>query len=81
MAEHYRAKPEIRALFLVGSVTTGTARENSDIDGVAIVSQAELDRQKQNEGTLEVVHGKCTYDFPKDHNTVMNKFADMWEWK
>jgi hypothetical protein len=22
-----------------------------------------------------------SYDFPKDHNTVMNNFADKWEWQ
>jgi predicted nucleotidyltransferase len=62
MAAHFSENPEIIALFLVGSVATGTAREDSDIDGVAVVSREEIARKKKNEGTLEVVFGKCTYD-------------------
>ncbi|MDR0272298.1 MAG: nucleotidyltransferase domain-containing protein [Clostridiales bacterium] len=61
MIEHYRENPEIVALFLVGSVATETAREDSDIDGVAIVAKEIVDRKRQNEGTEECVHGKCTY--------------------
>ncbi|MCL1878135.1 MAG: nucleotidyltransferase domain-containing protein, partial [Defluviitaleaceae bacterium] len=58
---HFRADARIKALFLIGSLATGTEREDSDVDGVAIISQEELERRKKNEGTLEVVHGKCTY--------------------
>ena len=61
MTEHFRADKRVQALFLIGSLVTDTAREDSDIDGVAIISQEEYERRKQNEGTLEVVHGKCTY--------------------
>jgi predicted nucleotidyltransferase len=39
MIKHYRENAEIKALFLIGSVTCGTAREDSDIDAVAVVSQ------------------------------------------
>jgi len=62
MTAHYRENPHVKALFLVGSVVTGTARPDSDIDGVAIITQEEYDRKKENEGTLEVVRGKCTYE-------------------
>ena len=63
MVEFYRKNPKIEALFLVGSVATGTEREDSDIDGVAIVSKEEIQRKKDSgEGTLEVVRGYCTYD-------------------
>lgn len=62
MTAHYRQNPEIIALFLVGSVATKTEREDSDIDGVAIVSEKEYERRKENGITLEVHHGKCTYE-------------------
>lgn len=62
MIVHYRENPEVRALFLIGSVVTGTERTDSDIDAVAVVSHQEFERKRQNEGTLEVVHGKCTYE-------------------
>ncbi|MCL2199714.1 MAG: nucleotidyltransferase domain-containing protein [Defluviitaleaceae bacterium] len=62
MAEHFREDPEVRALFLVGSVATGTEREDSDIDGVAILTPEEFERKKAAGGTLEVIHGKCTYE-------------------
>jgi predicted nucleotidyltransferase len=38
MTAHYGTHPEIIALFLVGSIATGTERPDSDIDGVAVVS-------------------------------------------
>jgi predicted nucleotidyltransferase len=39
MISHYREDSEITALFLTGSVATGTERLDSDLDGVAVVSQ------------------------------------------
>jgi len=39
MKTHYSQNKEIVALFLIGSVATGTERPNSDLDGVAVVSQ------------------------------------------
>jgi len=63
MLEHYQENPEIKALFLIGSVATGDARPDSDIDGVAIVSQEYLNYRKRNNlGGMEVYRGKCTYD-------------------
>jgi len=62
MIKHYRENAEIKALFLVGSVATGTARFDSDIDGVAIVSQGYHENRKNNEGLEEVYYGKCTYE-------------------
>jgi hypothetical protein len=62
MTEFFREKPEVKALFLIGSIVTGTAREDSDVDAVAIITPEEYERKKQSGGTLEVIHGKCTYD-------------------
>jgi hypothetical protein len=30
---------------------------------------------------IEAYENWTTYDFPKDHHTVMNKFADQWGWQ
>ncbi|MCL1863414.1 MAG: nucleotidyltransferase domain-containing protein [Defluviitaleaceae bacterium] len=62
MTEYFCEKPEVRALFLVGSVATGTEREDSDIDGVAILTDEEYARKKATGGTLEVIRDKCTYE-------------------
>ena len=62
MIKHYRENDEIRALFLIGSVATGTERPDSDIDGVAIVPHEVSERKKNGEGLEEVYFGKCTYE-------------------
>lgn len=62
MTAHYREIPHIQALFLVGSIATGEEREDSDIDGVAIIPNEEYKRMQETTGTLEVIHGKCTYE-------------------
>ncbi len=62
MIQHYRENAEIKALFLIGSVATGTERPDSDLDGVAIVSKDYHDQKKNKEGLEEVYHGKCTYE-------------------
>ncbi len=61
MIEHYREDTEIKALFLIGSVATGTERPDSDIDAVAVVSD-EYHEQKKLTGLEEVYFGKCTYE-------------------
>ena len=62
MITHYRENSEIKALFLVGSVATETARPDSDLDGVAIVSKAYCDELRNTKGLEEVYRGKCTYE-------------------
>jgi hypothetical protein len=61
MIAHYGQNPEIIALFLVGSIATGTERPDSDIDGVAIVSQEYFEEKKKNCDEHESCFGKCTY--------------------
>ena len=62
MIRHYRENAEIKALFLIGSLVTGTERPDSDIDAVAIIPQDSYE-QKKDEGRLEeVFRGKCTYE-------------------
>lgn len=62
MIQHYRENAEIKALFLIGSVATGTERPDSDLDAVAIVSNNYHEQKKNNEGLEEVYFGKCTYE-------------------
>lgn len=62
MIRHYRDNTEVKALFLIGSVATGTERPSTDIDGVAVVSQAYCDIRKSGEGLEEIYFGKCTYE-------------------
>ena len=58
MIGHYRGNDAIEALFLIGSVATGTERADSDLDALGIVSEEYL----AEKGPLEVCHGKCTYE-------------------
>jgi len=62
MTAHYKQNPEIIALFLVGSVATDTAHTDSDLDGVAIVSQEYYEEKKKNCNECESVFGKTTYE-------------------
>jgi predicted nucleotidyltransferase len=62
MKKHYRENPEIKALFLIGSVATETANPGSDIDAVAIISHEYHEKKKNGEGLEEVYYGKCTYE-------------------
>ncbi|MCL1949834.1 MAG: nucleotidyltransferase domain-containing protein [Turicibacter sp.] len=61
MIGHYRENPEVKALFLVGSVATGTERANSDLDCVAVVSNEHYEALKKTGGDHESVFGKSTY--------------------
>lgn len=62
MIAHYRADPEIRALFLIGSVAAGAERPDSDLDAVAVVPQSRCEQLRNGAGLEEVCHGKCTYE-------------------
>jgi predicted nucleotidyltransferase len=66
MIVHYSENPEIIALFLVGSIATGTERPNSDIDGVAIVTPEYFEKKKETslhmDHAMESCFGKCTYE-------------------
>jgi hypothetical protein len=59
---HYSQNSEIIALFLIGSIATGTERPDSDIDGVAVVSQEYFEKKKKTCDENELVFGKCTYE-------------------
>ena len=61
MIKHYKEDPKITALFLIGSVATGTERPDSDLDGVAVIPQEYYEQKKNGIGTMESCFGKCTY--------------------
>jgi hypothetical protein len=62
MIAHYGKNPEIIALFLVGSVATGTERPDSDLDCVAVVSTEYFEEKKKSGDEHESCFGKCTYE-------------------
>jgi hypothetical protein len=62
MITHYGKNPEITALFLIGSVATGTERPDSDLDCVAVVSPEYFDEKKKSGDEHESCFGKCTYE-------------------
>ena len=62
MIAHYRETPEIEALFLIGSVATGTERPDSDLDGVAVVPEEYYEQKKKIGKTMDSYWGKCTYE-------------------
>jgi len=62
MISYFKKNVDVIALFLIGSVATGTERADSDVDGVAIVSP-EFYSQKEKVGmTCESIRNKCTYE-------------------
>lgn len=61
MKEHFRKYGAI-ALILVGSVAKGTERENSDLDGVVILTEEEYAKKEKNHTTTETMDGLCTYE-------------------
>ena len=61
MAEHYRRQPGVIALIFGGSVAKGIERPDSDLDGMAVVSQEEFDRRVATSTSTEMITGQCTY--------------------
>lgn len=61
MINHFMENPEVIALFLIGSVATGTERPDSDLDGVVVVSPDHYMEKKKIGKTCESIWGKCTY--------------------
>lgn len=61
MEKHFREHNAI-ALFLVGSVAKGTEREDSDLDGIVILSEEEYAEKEKHAATTETINGLCTYE-------------------
>ena len=62
MIEHFQEIPDVIALFLNGSVAVGTEHETSDLDGIAVVTQAFYDEKEKAGKTCESIWGKCAYE-------------------
>ena len=61
MKEYFR-QPGAIALILVGSVAKGKEREDSDLDGVVILSEEEYAEKEKSNVTTETIDGLCTYE-------------------
>lgn len=61
MEKHFREHNAI-ALLLVGSVAKGTEREDSDLDGIVILSEEEYAEKAKHDTTTETIDGLCTYE-------------------
>src|SRR5262245_56132620 len=60
-AAHFAADPDVRALILAGSVAHGFATEDSDLDLLIVVSDAEY-AQRRRDGSLQFLDSDlCTY--------------------
>ena len=62
MIGHFQSNKEVIALFLTGSVANGNEREDSDLDGVVIVTDEYYNQKRQNHQLEESILGKCTYE-------------------
>lgn len=62
MKNHYRVQKGVIAFIFGGSVAKGMERENSDLDGMAVVSQEEFEYREKHHSLTEVIQGKCTYE-------------------
>lgn len=61
MKEYFRKQGAI-ALILGGSVAKGTARADSDLDGMVILSEEDYAKKEKSNTTTETVDGMCTYE-------------------
>lgn len=58
----YFKKQGVAALILGGSIAKGTERENSDIDGMVVLSDTAYAQKERSNSTTETIDGLCTYD-------------------
>lgn len=61
MEKYFREHNAI-ALLLVGSVAKETEREDSDLDGIVILSEEKYAEKEKNYTTTETIDGLCTYE-------------------
>lgn len=61
MIEYFKNQGAI-ALILGGSVAKGTEREDSDLDGMVILTEKDYQLKEKNNTTTETINGLCTYD-------------------
>lgn len=61
MMDYFKKQGAV-ALILGGSVAKGTARADSDLDGIVILTEEEYQCKEKNHATTETVNGLCTYE-------------------
>jgi hypothetical protein len=57
-----REQKGVTAFIFGGSVAKGMERADSDLDGMAVVSQREFKYREQHNELTEVIQGKCIYE-------------------
>ncbi len=62
MEKMFREREEVIALVFGGSVAKGMERPDSDLDGMAIVTDAYYEGLLEENRTAEVIPGHCTYE-------------------
>lgn len=62
MVRHFREQKGVIAFIFGGSVAKGMERADSDLDGMAVVSQEEFEYWEKHNALTEVIQGKCTYE-------------------
>ncbi len=62
LIRYFSNREEIIAVILGGSVAKGTARENSDIDAMVIVTPEYYAKREKENTTAECINGMCTYE-------------------
>ena len=62
MVGHYRRQKGVIAFIFGGSVAKGMERADSDLDGMAVVSQEEFEYREKHNTLTDVIQGKCTYE-------------------
>lgn len=61
MIEYFSKEDGVIALILGGSVAKGREREDSDLDGIIIVTPKYYEEKKRRHQLAECIHGFCTY--------------------
>ena len=61
MVDYFKKEGAI-ALILGGSVAKGTARADSDLDGMVILSEQDYEERERRHATTETINGLCTYE-------------------
>lgn len=61
LKEYFAGREGVVAVILDGSVVKGTARPDSDIDAVVVVTEAQYEKLASENRLAEVITGHCTY--------------------
>ena len=59
---YYEGQEGVIAAVLDGSVVKGTARPDSDIDAIVVVTEEKFAKLKEEGRMTELVFGHCTYE-------------------